>query len=65
MKNSQYINQASGTRCQHCKHLATPGIGVAHCGARKDTPPAYGANHPLHKLPDDMGINCQMFEARE
>jgi hypothetical protein len=49
--------------CKVCAHFRRPGLsdGYCHWGARPDLPPAYGANHPLRQLPDDMGKSCHAF----
>lgn len=52
-------------RCVSCKHLFKPGrVDVGYCGGREDLAPAYGANHPLRKLPSDGGASCKAWEAR-
>ncbi|MFA7606247.1 MAG: hypothetical protein WCY08_06655 [Rhodocyclaceae bacterium] len=52
--------------CGRCRHRATPGrADPGYCAVRTDQPPAYGTNHPLHRLPDDGGTSCPMFEARQ
>lgn len=48
--------------CLICTHLAKPGKSDGYCDQRHDLPPAYGANHPLHKLPDDAGESCASFK---
>lgn len=47
--------------CKTCTHLRQPGrVDVGYCaGDRDDLAPAYGANHPLRKLPADGGKNCK------
>jgi hypothetical protein len=50
--------------CRRCRHRATPGrADPGYCAVRTDQPPAYGTNHPLHRLPDDGGTGCPMFES--
>ena len=52
--------------CRRCRHRATPGrADPGYCAIRTDQPPAYGTDHPLHRLPDDGGTGCPMFEARQ
>jgi hypothetical protein len=48
--------------CMVCQHSRRPGT-KAHCReeARPDLPYAYGKNHPLRQLPDDMGESCKSF----
>ncbi len=48
--------QAARTQagCSDCRHLRRPGRSDGLCaGGRDDLMPAYGANHPLRKLPAD------------
>ena len=50
--------------CRRCRHRATPGrADPGYCAVRTDQPPAYGTDHPLHRLPGDGGTGCPMFEA--
>jgi len=52
-------------RCVSCQPLRKPGrVDVGYCAGREDLPPAYGENHPLHKLPGDKGASCKVWEAR-
>jgi hypothetical protein len=48
--------------CMVCQHSRRPGTKI-HCReeARPDLPLAYGVNHPLRQLPDDMGLTCKSF----
>jgi hypothetical protein len=49
--------------CGRCRHRATPGrADPGYCAVRTDQPRAYGTDHPLHRLPDDGGTGCPMFE---
>ncbi len=51
------------TSCRDCRHFAKPGHSSGYCAGRDDLPLAYGANHPLRKLPDDGGASCQHWQA--
>lgn len=51
-------------RCRRCEHFAKPGRSDGYCAARTDLPKAYGENHPLHKLPPDLGASCDKFAER-
>ena len=45
--------------CASCGHSRRPGGVVRYCGGdRPDLPTAYGAGHPLRRLPDDQGCCC-------
>ncbi|MBL8445437.1 MAG: hypothetical protein JNK52_15445 [Zoogloeaceae bacterium] len=44
--------------CKTCRHLARPGRADGYCAERTDLPHAYGADHPLRRLPADGGANC-------
>ena len=44
--------------CVDCKHYARPGKSAGYCSGRDDLPLAYGANHPLRRLPADRGASC-------
>lgn len=44
--------------CKSCRHLARPGRADGYCAERIDLPHAYGADHPLRRLPADGGANC-------
>ena len=49
-------------QCTTCKHLKKPGKSSGYCGGgREDLPKAYGANHPLRKLPQNRGANCEKW----
>jgi hypothetical protein len=50
--------------CKVCAHFHRPGLsdGYCHVNARPDLPLAYGENHPLRQLPDDMGAACKAFQ---
>lgn len=49
--------------CKHCRRRAQPGHAKpGYCALRTDQPKAYGANHPLHRLPEDGGAGCDLFE---
>ena len=47
--------------CRCCQHFASPGKSEGYCGKRNDLPLAYGANHPLRKLPTDRGASCDQW----
>ena len=48
--------------CVTCRHRATPGlIRAGYCAMRTDTVPAYGASHPLRRLPPDGGAGCEQY----
>ncbi|WP_153147351.1 hypothetical protein [Dechloromonas sp. H13] len=49
--------------CGCCQHLARPGKSEGYCGGRDDLPHAYGANHPLRRLPADRGASCDRWRA--
>ena len=53
--------------CSTCRHRKTPGLSwPGHCaGGRDDLAPAYGASHPLRRLPDDQGIGCASHLSHE
>lgn len=51
--------------CATCTHLHKPGRAEpGYCGGRADLEPAYGANHPLKKLPADHGKGCKDWKGR-
>lgn len=58
-------NDAAVTACVECQHFARPGKSDGYCGGRDDLPPAYGANHPLRKLPADGGASCNQWKAEQ
>lgn len=47
--------------CRDCQHFARPGKSDGYCGGRDDLPLAYGANHPLRRLPADGGASCSQW----
>lgn len=49
--------------CKTCRHRSEPGRSdPGYCGGgRNDLSPAYGENHPLRRLPDDMGASCAKY----
>lgn len=47
-----------GASCRDCRHFAKPVHSSGYCAGRDDLPLAYGANHPLRKLPDGGGASC-------
>lgn len=47
--------------CRDCEHFAQPGKSDGYCARRNDLPRAYGANHPLRKLPADDGASCNQW----
>jgi len=49
--------------CPDCQHFARPGKSDGYCGGRKDLPRAYGAGHPLRRLPTDNGESCTEYSA--
>jgi len=53
------------TSCRDCQHFKRPGHSSGYCGGRDDLPLAYGANHPLRKLPDDGGASCEYWQANK
>lgn len=49
--------------CRVCQHLAKPGrVEPGYCAEREDLPFAYSEGHPLRRLPEDRGANCEHFE---
>lgn len=57
----QSAHQSAG--CLTCRHRARPGHAEpGYCALRTDQPKAYGADHPLHRLPEDGGADCNLFE---
>jgi hypothetical protein len=53
------------TSCRDCQHFKRPGKSSGYCGGHDDLPLAYGANHPLRKLPDDGGASCEYWQANK
>lgn len=53
------------TSCRDCRHFARPGHSSGYCAGRDDLPLAYGANHPLRRLPADRGVSCNQWLASE
>jgi len=51
--------------CRCCQHFARPGKSEGYCGGRDDLPLAYGANHPLRRLPANRGASCSRWLERE
>jgi hypothetical protein len=51
--------------CPDCRHFARPGKSDGYCGGRDDLPLAYGANHPLRRLPANRGASCSRWLERE
>ena len=49
--------------CQCCQHFSRFGDG--YCGGRDDLPLAYGANHPLRRLPADRGATCDQWQSTQ
>lgn len=47
--------------CRDCQHFSS--LGGGYCGGRDDLPLAYGANHPLRRLPADHGTSCDSWLA--
>ena len=50
--------------CRTCQHIRRPGVANRYCAGRADLPPAYGAAHPLRRLPADLGVTCSRWEER-
>ena len=55
------VDRSIVTACPDCQHFARPGKSDGYCGGRKDLPRAYGAGHPLRRLPADNGENCAEY----
>lgn len=56
----------AATACGTCRHRTNPGLAFpGYCDQRDDLPPAYGKNHPLHKLPADGGTGCPKWAPHE
>jgi hypothetical protein len=51
--------------CGCCQHFARPGKSEGYCSVRDDLPLAYGANHPLRRLPADRGASCNQWKAEK
>jgi hypothetical protein len=51
--------------CRCCQHYARPGKSEGYCGVRDELPLAYGANHPLRRLPADRGASCNQWEVEQ
>ena len=51
--------------CPTCRHFARPGKADGYCSGRDDLPLAYGANHPLRRLPADRGASCEQWQTAE
>ncbi|MDD3354159.1 MAG: hypothetical protein PHD22_11015 [Zoogloea sp.] len=49
------------TSCRSCEHFAQPGLSDGLCSGRTDLPPAFGPEHPLHRLPADRGAHCHAW----
>ncbi len=48
--------------CTSCRHRRSPGGVVRYCASgRSDLLLAYGAGHPLRRLPDDQGHRCNQW----
>lgn len=56
---------AAVTACVECQYFARPGKSEGYCGGRDDLPLAYGANHPLRRLPADGGASCHQWKAEK
>jgi hypothetical protein len=51
--------------CRDCQHRMTPGLSdPGYCSARPELPLAFGTHHPLRKLPQDLGAECDKWEER-
>lgn len=53
--------QRESKSCCTCDHAARPGKGNLYCAGRDDLRLAYGANHPLRRLPEDGGAECETW----
>lgn len=53
------------TGCKTCRHLKRPGLSAGYCSGRDGLPRAYGNDHPLRRLPDDMGASCASHQPHE
>lgn len=52
-------------RCAACTYFRKPGRSAGYCcNQSRDALPAYGENHPLRKLPADLGERCTHYERR-
>lgn len=51
--------------CRCCQRLARPGKSDGYCSGRDDLALAYGANHPLRRLPADGGASCNQWKAEQ
>ena len=51
--------------CRCCQHFANPGKSEGYCSGRDDLPLAYGANHPLRRLPADRGASCNQWKVEQ
>lgn len=49
-------------RCRRCRHFRRPGLSDGYCTGRDDLPHAYGF---MHRLPDDSGARCGVFETEQ
>ena len=51
--------------CFTCLNCLKPGrVSRGYCGGgRDDLERAYGANHPLRKLPENFGAECAFYES--
>lgn len=64
MDQARFRSLKNGLRCKGCAYFKTPGRADGYCAneLRADLPPAYGANHPLRRLPANGGRDCTVFE---
>lgn len=58
-------NDQADKACVECQHFARPGKSDGYCSRRGDLPPAYGANHPLRRLPADGGASCKQWRTEK
>ena len=58
-------NDPAVKACVECQHFARPGKSEGYCGGRGDLSLAYGANHPLRRLPADGGASCKQWRAEQ
>lgn len=56
----------AATACRTCRHLRRPGrADPGYCSGREDLPHAYGAGHPLRRLPADHEAACGAWDSAE
>lgn len=58
--------QSAARGCSTCRHRRRPGLSEGYCGGgRDDLAGAYGAHHPLRRLPADQGESCASYQTFE